>query len=42
MGWMTEFRVLGGGGINPRRKFAREDLAWDYPVSRSRVDSFYY
>ena len=27
---------------SPRRSFARKDLAWDYPVSRSRVKTFYY
>ena len=23
---------------SPRRRFARKDLAWDYPVSRSRPE----
>ena len=27
---------------SPRRRFARKDLAWDYPVYRSRVNAFYH
>ena len=26
----------------PRQRFARRDLAWGYPVSRSRVDAYCY
>ena len=26
--------------LSPRQWFARKDLAWDYPVSRSKVNAF--
>ena len=48
MGWLwatAEINALVLDGMLPvprsRWRFARKDLAWDYPVSRSRVDAFY-
>ena len=28
--------------LEPRRRYALQDLAWDYPVPGSRVAAFYY